>query len=86
MKTVRMIVRGTVQQVGFRAFTVDAARRHGVTGWIRNRGDGSVEIAAQGAGPKFFDEVGAGPRSARVASVDRSEAEETPFDGFEVRW
>ena len=39
---VHMLVTGMVQGVGFRYFTVMAARRYGLTGWVRNRMDGSV--------------------------------------------
>ena len=46
---VRVVVRGRVQGVAFRAHTADQARRAGVTGWVRNRPDGSVEAAFGGA-------------------------------------
>ncbi len=46
-RRVRVIVRGRVQGVAFRAFTADEARRAGVAGWVRNRPDGSVEAVAQ---------------------------------------
>jgi acylphosphatase len=43
-----VIVRGRVQGVGFRAFVVDSGLALGVTGWARNRWDGSVEVVAEG--------------------------------------
>ncbi len=43
-----VIVEGTVQGVGFRAFVIDQARKLAVTGWVRNRWDNSVEVCAEG--------------------------------------
>jgi acylphosphatase len=72
MRRVRVIVTGRVQGVYFRASTVDEARSHGLTGWVRNRADGSVELEAQGD----EDQVAAllawcahGPPAARVTHV-----------------
>ncbi len=42
-------VRGRVQGVNFRASTSREARRLGLTGWVRNRPDGSVEVTAEGS-------------------------------------
>jgi acylphosphatase len=89
----RLEIRGLVQGVGYRAAMVDAARRLGVSGWVRNRRDGSVEALV--AGPAAAVEALAawaaqGPRFARVDRVDRvdrldnSVAEEV-FSGFEQR-
>ena len=85
MNTVRLIVRGMVQGVGFRAFTVRAAERYGVRGWVRNLSDGSVEIAAQRAPEPFFDEIALGPRHGRVTAVDRTIVDEPEYHGFDVR-
>jgi len=85
---VRVIVRGRVQGVAFRAFTADEARRAGVAGWVRNRPDGSVEAAfegARGAVEALLAFVRRGPRSARVDDV---EVIEEPLAGgafFEIR-
>jgi acylphosphatase len=39
---------GRVQGVGYRAWTVDEARRRGLSGWVRNRSDGDVEAVFSG--------------------------------------
>jgi acylphosphatase len=48
-------VRGRVQGVGFREACVRHARSLGVTGWVRNRGDGSVEALLQGSPRQLAD-------------------------------
>lgn len=48
MRRFHCIVRGRVQGVAFRAYTVREARRLGLAGWVRNRPDGSVELVAEG--------------------------------------
>ena len=65
-------VRGRVQGVGFRWFVVEKAQQLKVAGWVKNRPDGNVEVAA--AGPRDAIErleaaVKAGPRSARIEEV-----------------
>ena len=44
----RAVVSGSVQGVGFRFFAERAAREAGVTGWVRNEPDGSVQLEVQG--------------------------------------
>ncbi len=67
-----LIITGRVQGVGYRDALRDAAEKHGVTGWVRNRRDGSVEALLQGA-PDAVDTVVAwahrGPAAARVAEI-----------------
>ena len=43
-----VLIRGTVQGVGFRAFVEHEAKQRGVEGWVRNRRDGSVEAVFAG--------------------------------------
>ena len=47
-KRASIIVRGQVQGVGFRVFIRDRARQLALTGWVRNRADGSIEVVAEG--------------------------------------
>jgi len=72
MRRVRAIVTGRVQGVGFRAFAVDEARDHGLTGWVRNRADGTVELEAQGDDARVAALLAwckVGPPAARVSGV-----------------
>jgi acylphosphatase len=87
-RRVRVIVRGRVQGVAFRAYTADAARRAGVAGWVRNRPDGAVEAAFEG-GAGAVDELLAfvrrGPPAARVSGVEVNEEPVAGERGFEIR-
>ena len=69
----RAVVHGRVQGVNFRYHTVLAARRLGLTGWVANRWDGTVEIVAEGS-PEALGRFQAflhdGPPSATVSRVD----------------
>ncbi len=73
MKRIHAIVRGRVQGVGFRATTAREARRLGLSGWVRNCFDGTVEVLAAGD-DAAIDELAAwlkrGPRGANVTGLD----------------
>ncbi len=78
------VVHGRVQGVGFRATTMDEARRLQLAGWVRNRIDGTVEVLAEGPPAKlalFLSYLKRGPLGARVSSVveDWSEAQGAPM-------
>ena len=65
-------VTGVVQGIGFRWFTIRLAQQYGLTGWVRNRPDGSVELEAEGERgvvEAFLREVERGPRFGRVSAV-----------------
>ena len=47
-KRIHLLIRGRVQGVYFRAAAMREARRLGITGWVRNRPDGTVEVVAEG--------------------------------------
>lgn len=85
MRTVRIVVSGRVQGVGFRAFAVREATRLGLDGWVRNLPDGRVEAVAQGGEDAVAQFVGAlrrGPLAARVDEVAVEETEATVPPGF----
>jgi acylphosphatase len=66
------IVEGYVQGVGFRAFVIDQARKIGVTGWVRNRWDTSVEVCAEGERAhleNLLEALKRGPSAANVREV-----------------
>jgi acylphosphatase len=73
VKQVQCVVLGRVQGVFFRASAQREAKRLGLTGWVRNRPDGSVELLAEGEDESLRDFIGwvqRGPTSARVDRVD----------------
>jgi acylphosphatase len=79
---------GHVQGVFFRQWTADTADRLGVSGWVRNRPDGSVEVHASGelqAVDALIAELRRGPPMAEVADLVIEKVEPTPDTGFWVR-
>jgi len=67
------VVRGRVQGVGFRAATREVGCRLGLRGWVRNRFDDTVEVAAEGDDPaleRLQAFLKMGPSLARVTNVD----------------
>ncbi len=80
MKHVHVIVRGIVQGVGYRAWTQREAQTLGLSGWVRNCHDGSVEALLQGpddAIEMLLASMAQGPRHARVTAIECHEANET---------
>jgi acylphosphatase len=89
MRRVRAIITGRVQGVAYRASTVEEARRLGITGWVRNRTGGTVELEAEGQ-PAAITALLAwcahGPPAARVAGVAVEDLEPIGAESsFEVR-
>lgn len=83
-RTVRATITGRVQGVGFRAFVEGEARTRHLKGWVRNRRDGSVEVAFSGPADVVDDMLSAcrrGPRLSRVDSIDVGGATETMLLG-----
>jgi acylphosphatase len=85
----RAVVRGHVQGVSFRYYTQQEALRLGLTGWVRNLPDGTVQVAAEGPRPsldKFLAFLHFGPSAARVAAVEPAWAPAGgEFSRFEIR-
>ena len=85
---VRLVIKGSVQGVGYRWWAQGEARRLKLDGWVRNRHDGTVELVA--AGPKsaveaMIEACWSGPPSAAVHVVERSAAEDPVPRGFSER-
>jgi acylphosphatase len=83
----RLVVTGRVQGVGFRASLAAEARRLGVTGWVRNRADGTVEVLLEGADDavaRLTDWARHGPRFADVSGVRVEDAEPEGSDDFAI--
>ena len=77
----RLYITGRVQGVAFRASTVATARALGLSGWVANRADGSVEAVAEGDDADvaaFVRWCHHGPPAARV---DRVEVTDEPVQG-----
>jgi acylphosphatase len=79
-RRVSLRIRGKVQGVFFRESTRQEATRLGLTGWVKNRDDGSVEAVAEGE-PAVLEEFirwcHRGPQAARVTDVERTDGEPT---------
>ena len=90
MPFMRLAVSGVVQGVGFRWFVRERARRWGLAGWVRNRPDGTVELAVSGSdeGVKALVEaVRKGPPGSvvqDVATLSTGEASEDLPNPFTV--
>jgi len=90
MLRLRLRVQGAVQGVGFRWFARETAHRLGVSGWVRNCADGSVEIAVSGDDDlveQFTAAIARGPAHASVTDVARDPLgmDETLARPFEIR-
>ena len=81
-------MRGRVQQVGFRAGCSRRAIELGLSGWVCNRPDGSVEVEAEGS-PQRLTELQLwcekGTAGAAVSSVSSTRIPATGTDWFEIR-
>lgn len=87
MKTIRLLIKGKVQGVFYRATAKKVADLLGVQGWIRNLPNGDVEITATAAEDvlqKFIDWCKQGPPKARVNEVIIEEIAYEEFKGFEI--
>ena len=82
--------RGRVQGVCFRAYTREQAAAVGLTGWVKNLPDGSVEALFEGEEDQVraaIEKCRQGPPSARVEKVDINWGNANDeFTGFTVRY
>ncbi|MFO7296826.1 MAG: acylphosphatase [Proteobacteria bacterium] len=73
LRTVHVRIEGRVQGVGFRAWVADEAHALGLSGWVRNRRDGTVEALFGGdveAVAEMLRRCEKGPPAARVTGVE----------------
>lgn len=82
-----MRIHGRVQGVGFRWFARTRARAAGVTGTVRNRDDGTVEVLASGdaaALAAFRRDLSVGPPGALVERIEEAPAADVPTADFRI--
>ncbi|GIG25103.1 acylphosphatase [Cellulomonas denverensis] len=88
MRRWRVIVEGRVQGVGFRWSAAREAERLGLSGWVANRDDGTVEAVIEGdepAGRAMLDWLRHGPRGAHVDRTTVAEEQPEGLQGFGVQ-
>jgi acylphosphatase len=89
-KRVRAVVQGRVQGVGFRYFTRAKADHYGLSGWVRNQPDNTVEFEAQGesaAVESFLADMKKGPPLSHVSEITATEMPVEELEqGFEIRY
>ena len=86
-RATRAVIRGNVQGVGYRWATRVEAERLGVTGSVRNRTDGAVEVVVDGtdaAASALLSWLNDGPPGATVSSVELEDAAPTGGPSFEI--
>jgi len=84
----QLLIRGRVQGVGYRASCCRKAKELGLSGWVRNLGDGSVEVQAEGPAHLLTELrlwCERGPRGAEVLGVSHGHLAPLKEDWFEIR-
>jgi len=89
--SLHIYVYGRVQGVGFRFFTINRAKKYGISGWVKNLYDGRVEIEAEGKKQNlilFLNDIKLGPSSAHVSRVIEEWNEITfpSYQDFSIAW
>ncbi len=90
MRSVHVVIRGRVQGVAYRVWTRRTAAALGLSGWVRNRADGTVEAVFAGPETAIEEMIAAcrrGPAGARVDAIERRDAATAEIPtrpGFEV--
>ena len=80
-KRIHLVVRGRVHDVYFRASTLREAKRLGLTGWVRNRSDGTVEMVAEGEEDQVKDLLSWAQHGTSTARVDKVETRWRSYTG-----
>ena len=87
-KSVQVTISGKVQGVGFRYFCNQKARQLDVSGFVKNRADGSVYVEAEGSEENlyaFVEYCKKGPAASRVVRLDVLPQPVCNYSGFEIR-
>ena len=87
-KALHIVIRGKVQGVFFRSGTKSVAHDLRLGGWVRNCGDGTVEIYAEGKEERlkrFIKWCNKGPPAASVTSIDTDWVDIQGMTGFRIR-
>lgn len=87
MITRKYSINGIVQGVGYRYFVFKICRELGISGWVRNKPDGSVEVLASGeldSHKELVKALNRGPLSARVQTVTFVTVEDQLMGAFKI--
>lgn len=87
MPSVHLIIKGRVQGVFYRATALEIAKKLGISGWIKNTGEGNVETMAAGdqeALKLFIEWCREGPPDAQVTDISISPVENEKMEGFKI--
>ena len=85
MNSYRIRIRGQVQGVGFRPFVWQRAQRYGITGWVRNDGEGVLILASGENIAPFLQALREeAPSLARIDTIETEEEEHDPTDRFVI--
>jgi acylphosphatase len=85
VKSVRVVIQGRVQGVWFRGWTLQQAQQRNISGWVRNRRDGTVEALFSGPAEEVDKMINAcriGPPVARVESLTQYPSDPPEDEGF----
>ena len=80
MKNVHLIIQGDVQGIGYRSWMKNECKKLGLTGWVKNREDGTVEAVVQGDADAVAEIIEKSEKGPEVAWVEKVTTEEQPTD------
>jgi acylphosphatase len=86
-KSVRLTIQGSVQPVFFNRFVKENADKLGIKGFVRNKGDGIMEIFAEGNVNEVNDMVlkcKTGPQHAMIRNINEKEEKFQDFKDFKI--
>ena len=87
-RALRITITGRVQGVGFRYWVLEEATALSLSGWVRNRRDGSVEAVISGPSDRIdamLARCRSGPAAARVVDIAVADTSDTAPSPFEIR-